>query len=189
MTPQPPNPNNFESRGEGTAFLPETQLERQRLVEQIDTQLEIWAAIARTNHFPAMAQTTLADVIVRNCTPKEKTPEEIVASLRFKEKWSPQEAEAHLLAEERLCDIAQLAGRAELDTTAIEDRLFNHWFTVAESYIETLRPSPAYSPALRSLKRLYIAREQLESSPLEPHLLDEMQNGFAATLRRLIEDL
>ncbi|MDG9415089.1 hypothetical protein OLF88_11580, partial [Streptococcus pneumoniae] len=81
------------------------------------------------------------------CTLKEETPEEIVASLRFQRKWSLQEAESHLRAEERLREIARLTATTQIDTLTIEDQLFNHWFNVAESYVETLRPSPAYGPA------------------------------------------
>lgn len=145
--------------------------------------------MATTENFPGMRNTTLGEVIIRNCTPKDKDPETYVAYNRFKNKWSPEEADAHLRTELRLLDISRLAQNESIDNYQIQDNLIKQWFDIAESYITEYHTTAVYPVAVSYLKRLFIVRENLPKPTHLPEIEGINTHEYGAILRRIIEEL
>ena len=181
--------SNLEKSQEIVSLLPESLAQPRKLARRLDTQLGVWSEMALTNNFPAMANTRLANLIIRNCTPKPETPEDIIAHNRFKNQWRVDEANRQLNTEKRLKSVALLAQEDSLDLLTIEDPQFRYWFEEAEAHTENYTASVAYPLAVQYVKRLFIAREHLPRKTHLPKKAGIETYEFGVVLRRLIEEL
>jgi hypothetical protein len=171
---------------------PDSIQECLKLRSTIEFQLDDWCSALKSTH-PSIASRGIAVLIVSNCTPKERSNDDIEGN-PFEIDLTPKEIEQIKQQRERLDVITSLAQNNAFDSLESSDDELNEdplqeYFERAMSVTENPNNPQTSRDAVRYLRRIHIAEDHITNKIKEMVYPNSQNYKYILLLERIFYDL